>query len=61
MANPTLKCFVDGYLRSDCVLALIGEAWVEAIYTNHGWFTFDLTTKLDAVTEWRDGQETHQG
>lgn len=61
MENPMLKRFVDGYLSSDLVLALVGEAWVDAVYTNHGWFTRDLRIKLDAVTEWRDGQETHQG
>lgn len=56
-----LKHFNNGYLASDSVLALVGEAWVDAVYTNHGWFTRDLGIKLGAVTEWRDGQETHQG
>lgn len=61
MENPILKYFNNGYLASDSVLALVGEAWVDAVYTNHGWFTRDLGIKLGAVTEWRDGQETHQG
>jgi hypothetical protein len=67
MANPPLRHFKDGYVYSDAVCALVGETWINAIYTNEGWFTPDLGTKLDAVTEWRDAseerseQESHSG
>lgn len=67
MANPPLRHFKDGYVYSDAVCALVGETWINAIYTNEGWFTLDLGTKLDAVAEWRDAseerseQESHSG
>lgn len=67
MANPPLRHFKDGYVYSDAVCALVGETWINAIYTNEGWFTPDLGTKLDAVAEWRDAseerseQESHSG
>ena len=67
MANPPLRHFKDGYVYSDAVCALVGETWINAIYTNEGWFTPDLATKLDAVAEWRDAseerseQESHSG
>ena len=61
MENPSLKHFKDGYVSSDLVEALVGETWINAIYTNEGWFTPDLATKLVAVTEWRDGKEADQG
>lgn len=60
MANPSLRHFRDGYVYSDPIYALVGETWINAIYTNEGWFTPDLATKLVAVTEWRDGKETEQ-
>ena len=61
MENPNLRHFRDGYVFSDPIDALVGETWINAIYTNEGWFTPDLATKLVAVTEWRDGKETDQG
>ena len=61
MANPNLRHFRDGYVFSDPIDALVGETWIKAIYTNEGWFTPDLATKLVAVTEWRDGKEADQG
>ena len=67
MANPPLRHFKDGYVYSDAVCALVGETWTNAIYTNEGWFTPDLATKLGAVAEWRDAseerseQESHSG
>lgn len=60
MAAPNLRHFRDGYVYSDPIYALVGETWINAIYTNEGWFTPDLATKLVAVTEWRDGKEADQ-
>lgn len=67
MASPPLRHFKDGYVYSDPVCALVGETWINAIYTSEGWFTPDLGIKLDAVAEWRDAseerseQESHSG
>ena len=60
MVNPSLRHFRDGYVYSDPIYALVGETWINAIYTNEGWFTTDLATKLIAVTEWRDATEERQ-
>lgn len=60
MENPSLRHFKDGYVYSDPLYALVGETWINAIYTNEGWFTPDLGIKLMAVTDWRDGKETNQ-
>ena len=60
MENPSLKHFRDGYVYSDPLYALVGETWINAIYTNEGWFTPDLGIKLMAVTDWRDGKEADQ-
>lgn len=57
MASPPLKHFKDGYVYSDLIYALVGETWVNAIFTNEGWFTPDLGTKLDAIAEWRHASE----
>jgi len=40
------------YISSDPVEALVGEAWVLAIYTDKGWATADGGT-LITVAEWR--------
>lgn len=61
METPGLRHFRDGGVFSDPALALVGEGWVEAVYTDRGWFTTDLATKLDAVTEWTHGQKADQG
>lgn len=61
METPDLRHFRDGGVFSDPALALVGESWVEAVYTDRGWFTIDLATKLDAVTEWTHGQKADQG
>jgi len=61
METPQLRHFKEGYVCSDLISALVGETWIDAIYTNHGWFTPDLAVKLESVTEWFDGQETDQG
>ena len=57
MESPSLRHFRDGYVYSDPIYALVGETWINAIYTNEGWFTPDLATKLGAVTEWRDASK----
>jgi hypothetical protein len=41
MALPDLRHFRDGGVYSDPVEALVGEAWVPAIYTSNGWTTAD--------------------
>lgn len=60
MENPNLRHFREGYVFSDPIDALVGETWIKAIYTNEGWFTPDLATKLVAVTEWRYATEERQ-
>ena len=52
MALPDLRHFRDGGVYSDPVEALVGEAWVLAIYTDKGWATAD-GGKLITVDEWR--------
>ena len=52
MALPDLRHFRDGGVYSDPVEALVGEAWVLAIYTDKGWATAD-GGKLISVDEWR--------
>jgi hypothetical protein len=41
MALPDLRHFRDGGVYSDPVEALVGEAWVPAVYTDKGWATAD--------------------
>ena len=55
MALPDLRHFGNRgifYIYSDPVEALVGEAWVLAIYTDKGWATAD-GGKLITVDEWR--------
>jgi hypothetical protein len=52
MALPDLRHFTPTTISSDPVEALVGEAWVPAIYTDKGWVTAD-GDKLMAVIEWR--------
>ena len=59
MALPDLRHFRDGGIYSDPVEALVGEAWVPAIYTDNGWTTAD-GGKLITVAEWRHAVETGQ-
>jgi hypothetical protein len=64
MALPDLRHFAKRgifYISSDPVEALVGEAWVPAIYTDKGWASADGATLLPSVTEWRHGQEEGQG
>jgi hypothetical protein len=55
MALPDLRHFENRgifHIYSDSVEALVGEAWVLAIYTDKGWATAD-GGKLVIVDEWR--------
>ena len=52
MDLPNLRHFRDGGIYSDPVEALVGEAWVPAVYTDKGWATAD-GGKLITVDEWR--------
>ena len=53
MALPDLRHFRDGNVYSDPVEALVGEAWVPAIYTSNGWTTADGDKLSADITEWR--------
>jgi hypothetical protein len=53
MALPDLRHFRDGGIYSNPVEALVGEAWVPAIYTDKGWATADGANLLTSITEWR--------
>ena len=53
MDLPNLRHFRDGGIYSDPVEALVGEAWVPAIYTDKGWTTADGANLLADITEWR--------
>ena len=74
MVLPSLRHFTgDGifHITSDPVEALIGEAWVNAMYTDKGWATADGSTLLSGVEQWRhavkegqkqeDNPKEHQG
>ena len=53
MALPDLRHFGNRgifYIYSDPVEALVGEAWVLAIYTDKGWATAALQLPLDDST-----------
>ena len=53
MTLPDLRHFRDGGVYSDPVEALVGEAWVPAIYTDKGWTTADGGKLSADITEWR--------
>ena len=56
MDLPALRHFRnDGIytVSSDPIEALIGEAWVPALYTDKGWATADGANLLADVQEWR--------
>ena len=57
MALPNLRHFRDGGIYSDPVEALVGEAWVPAIYTSNGWATADGASLLLGIEEWRHAKE----
>jgi hypothetical protein len=53
MDLPSLRHFTPDGISSDPVEALVGEAWVPAIYTNKGWATADGASLLTNIAEWR--------
>ena len=57
MALPSLRHFRNGGIYSDPVEALVGEAWVPAIYTDKGWATADGVSLSADITEWRHAKE----
>lgn len=63
MELPSLKHFRNEgiyTISSDPVEALIGEAWVQARYTDRGWATIDGSTLLTGVEDWRYAIEERQ-
>lgn len=61
MDLPNLRHFRDTGIYSDPVEALVGEAWVPAVYTDKGWATADGLSLLTGIQEWRNGKEEGQG
>jgi len=62
MDLPSLRHFGNRgifYISSDPVEALVGDAWVPAIYTDKGWATAD-GGKLITVAEWRHAAQEGQ-
>ena len=62
MDLPSLRHFGDRgifHIYSDPVEALVGDAWVLAIYTDKGWATADGGT-LITVAEWRHAAQERQ-
>ncbi|MFZ8993117.1 MAG: hypothetical protein ACO20L_10640 [Candidatus Puniceispirillaceae bacterium] len=62
MDLPSLRHFGDRgifHIYSDPVEALVGEAWVLAIYTDKGWATADGGT-LITVAKWRHAAQEGQ-
>jgi SPP1 gp7 family putative phage head morphogenesis protein len=53
MTLPDLRHFTPTAISSDPVEALVGEAWVPAIYTSNGWTTADGDKLSADITEWR--------
>ena len=60
MDLPNLRHFRDGGIYSDSVEALVGEAWVPAIYTDKGWTTADGANLLLGIEEWRHAAKEGQ-
>ena len=60
MDLPSLRHFRDGGIYSDPVEALVGEAWVPAIYTSNGWTTADGGKLSADIIEWRHAVEAGQ-
>lgn len=57
MDLPNLRHFRNQGIftvSSDPVEALVGEAWVPAIYTDKGWATADGANLLGDIQEWRN-------
>lgn len=60
MDLPNLRHFRNGGIYSDPVEALVGEAWVPAIYTDKGWATADGVSLSADIIEWRHAVEAGQ-
>lgn len=63
MGLPSLRHFrSEGifHIKSDPVEALIGEAWINAVYTDKGWATADGSTLLTDVEEWRHATQERE-
>ena len=63
MDLPSLRHFRNEGMftvSSDPVEALVGEAWVLAVYTDKGWATANGASLLLGIQEWRDAAETGQ-
>jgi hypothetical protein len=63
MDLPALRHFrAEGIytISSDPVEALIGEAWVPAVYTDKGWATADGRNLLADIAEWRHATQAGQ-
>lgn len=56
MDLPSLRHFRSTGIYSDAVEALVGEAWVQAVYTDKGWATADGANLLTGIQEWRNGK-----
>lgn len=63
MDLPSLRHFRNQgiyNISSDPVEALVGEAWVPAVYTDRGWATADGANLLANITEWRNARPVRQ-
>ncbi len=60
MDLPSLRHFAPTGISSDPVEALVGEAWVPAIYTDKGWATADGASLLTGIEEWRHAAKEGQ-
>jgi hypothetical protein len=63
MDLPSLRHFSNSgiyFVSSDPVEALVGEAWVPAVYTDKGWATADGASLLLGIEEWRNASEERQ-
>ena len=60
MDLPNLRHFTPDGISSDPVEALVGEAWVPAVYTDKGWTTADGVSLSADIIEWRHAVEAGQ-
>jgi hypothetical protein len=60
MDLPNLRHFTPEGVSSDPVEALVGEDWIPAVYTNHGWTGPDGANLNVEIAEWRDASKKGQ-